>query len=176
MTPNKPPKAAKINEKVIRHFIFVEVPIEVVWPQLLAWSAAEWWPKGSHIKMISSPSGEVQVGTRLRHTLTKPLAPKWDPLAVHWDTEVTKLLDKNLMERTFVRGPIKGYETVQLEWRYNGTRIDYELHYRVKGLHNMIFWTLTSEKLFSQSIKMALDSFKNHIYSVYKDIQEKDHQ
>lgn len=173
MSPFFKKAPAKLKEKIIHQFVFVEVPAEVVWPEFIRWADTPWWPKEGHLKVLSRTSDEPNVGVRYRQTLAKPMSPRWDPLAPHWEVEITKFIPQQTIERTFVRGPLAGYERIQFEWRYNGTRIDYELHYRVKGLHNKFFWNLASEKLYSQSMKLILENFKRYITKFYKEQNSK---
>jgi|GEM_PF-1517394 len=150
----------KIKEKIIHHFVFVEVPIEVVWPEVSLWGQAEWWPKKSAIKIIPIGSGDLEIGSKFRYKIQGLLLPSWQ-------AEVTQLVPENLIERTFLNGPLKGYESVKLEWRYNGTRLDYELHYRARGLIYKIIWPLLEKKIYNVSVKQVLEALRNYVVDKY---------
>lgn len=159
---------AKIKEKIIHHFIFLEIPLEVAAPIVLQWGEAPWWPrKGCSIKYIRKTPGEVQVGTRFRQKISKVLAPSWD-------VEVSQFVAERQLQFKFLNGPLKGYEDIKLEWRYNGTRIDYELHYQTRGLLNKILWSIFCQKNYDNSLKVVFAALKDYLTKLYKEHQESD--
>lgn len=149
------------KEKIIHHFVFLEVPTEIVWPQVIAWGQAPWWPAKTAIKITPVEAGEPRVGAKFRYKIRRLLAPSWD-------AEISKLEPESLLERRFLNGPLDGYEAVKVEWRYNGTRIDYELHYRVRGLIHKIFWPLLGEKIYTAGTKKIIESLRQYIVTQYK--------
>jgi hypothetical protein len=152
-----------VKEKVIRRFVFVEVPLEVVAPIVFSWGEAAWWPtKGCSIKFTRKTPGDLGEGTRFRLKILKPLAPSWD-------VEVSKFVPQKELQLNFLNGPLRGgYEIIRLEWRYNGTRIDYERHYNVRGLLNKIIWPILGQKIYDKSIKVIFDALKDNIVEHYK--------
>ncbi len=160
-------KEQPVREKTIHHFAFIEAPIEVVGPLVMSWSEGAWWPQNSALKITRKTEGPLGAGVRFKQRLQKPLGLKWDPLAPRWEVEITKFLPNKLLERTFIRGPFRGRERITIELRSNGTRIDYELFYRVRGLHNMVFWSLTSEKAYSANMRHILIALKAYAVKMH---------
>ncbi|OGX28064.1 MAG: hypothetical protein A2787_07330 [Omnitrophica WOR_2 bacterium RIFCSPHIGHO2_01_FULL_48_9] len=161
------PAAPKIKEKIIHHFVFLEMPIELVAAAVMPWGEAPWWPtKGCSIKYVRKTPGDLQVGTKFRQKILRLLAPSWD-------IEVAQFIPERQLQFKFLNGPLKGYEDIKLEWRYNGTRVDYELHYQPRGLLNMIIWPILGQKNYDNSIKVVFAAFKEHIAKIYKEQQEK---
>src|SRR3989344_5929037 len=97
------------------HFVLIEVPQNIVAPEIILWGEASWWPQECTMKFIRTTEGEVKVGTRYRQKVLLPLAPGWD-------AEVTKFTPGVEIERTFLNGFLEGSETISLEDRFNGTR------------------------------------------------------
>ncbi len=156
----------KTKERIIHHFVFVEVPMEVVAPLVIQWGESPWWPaKGCSIQYIRKTPGELQMGTRFRQRILKPLAPGWD-------VEVAQLIPGRHLQLKFLNGPLRGYEDIKLEWRYNGTRVDYELHYQTRGLVNKVFWPIYCQKIYDNSIKVVFATLKEYIAKIYKEQQE----
>ncbi|MFA5088851.1 MAG: SRPBCC family protein [Candidatus Omnitrophota bacterium] len=153
------------NEKVEHHFVFVEVPVEIVSPEIIQWGEASWWPRHSRIKFVRKAQGELGVGTRYKESLG-------GLFGLHWDVEVTKLVPLRGIEWTILNGLLKGYEAVTMEWRYNGTRIDYELHYQIPGWFNKIFWNFFYRKSHQQGIKMIMDDLRRHLIQTYLEKQK----
>lgn len=169
----KKARAVTLPERVIHQFVFIEAPLEFVWPEIVLWSESKGWPKkGCAIKIKRRGSGEIELGARFRQ-LAKPFALSWSPFALRLEMELTECVPQELIRRTFVKGPLQGYESIKLEWRYNGTRVDYDLPYRVKGFLNKIFWIFFYEKLYSQSMRRILDALKEYVTKLYKEKQER---
>ena len=75
---------------------------------------------------------------------------------------MTQLLPNRLIERTFTKGLFKGFERIMLEERANGTRIDYELHFKIRGLLNIFLWPFVRRQ-YIQTINKVLTSLKNYL-------------
>ncbi len=155
----KKPSAKK--QKLNHHFIFIEAPADLVAPEVILWGEAPWWPKNSSMKFIRMTPGEIQVGTKYRQKVLLPLAPTWD-------VEVTRLIKGKEIERTFLDGMFKGKEIVTIEERYNGTKIEYAMHYEVLGIFNQILWQLFFKKLHDQNIEMILKALQNYVANKQK--------
>ena len=138
------------------HFVFIEVPFEFVAPEVMLWGEAQWWPKDFPVQYVRETQGEIQVGTCYKQKILKPVG-------LSWTVEVTKFVPNRLIERTFQKGILEGYEIVKVEERSNGARIDYELHYSLKGLINKILWPLVFEKHHDKNIEHLLLSLKNYM-------------
>ncbi len=156
---------SKEDGRVIHHFIFVEVPMETVWPEALKWGGGEWWPKNAAVKIVPVDGQDVRVGSKFIYKMFYFFAPQWE-------AEVTQFVPERLIERNFLSGPFQGKETISAEWRYNGTRIDYELHYRLNNPVHKIFWPLWGEKAFNAAMKRAIDALKT--YTIAKHTQQQE--
>ena len=66
----------------------------------------------------------------------------------------------------------KGFEIINLEERANGTRIDYELHFQIRGPLNLILWPLIFRKQYTDTIKLIFDALKDHLVKEYQKRQE----
>lgn len=163
----KKKKQASPKWDVNHHFIFIEVPIDIVAPEVVLWGESEWWPKKCLMRFTRESQGEIGVGTRYRQKIRKPLGHSWK-------VEVTKFIPDRLVERTFQTGMFQGYEVTKIEERSNGTRIDYELHYKIRGLLNKLLWPLCYRKQHDKNIKMILSALKDHVTKKHQEQQEKD--
>ena len=150
-------KVVKDTKKGINHhFIFIEAPLELVAPEIVLWGEAGWWPKACKMKFIRKDTGEIKAGTHYEQRVAA--FP-----GVGWFVEVTKLDKNREIERTFLNGMFKGYESVKLESYSNGTRIDYVMHYKICGILNKILWPLIFRKLHDKNIQMILHALKDHV-------------
>ena len=82
-------------------------------------------------------------------------------------SEITQHDPRQIMERTFRQGFFSGYEVLQTSERANGTRIDYEMHYQVKGFLQTMLWNLLYKKKYVQAMESVLDALKQHIVKNY---------
>ena len=155
----KKPSAQK--QKFNHHFIFIEAPADLVGPEVILWGEALWWPKNSSMKFIRLTHGEIQVGTKYSQKVLLPLAPEWE-------VEVTRLLPGKEIERTFLNGMFKGKEIVRIEERYNGTKVEYAMHYEVLGILNQILWQLFFRKMHDWNIKMILKALQDYVTNKQK--------
>ena len=149
---NPSPKKEQQN----RHFIFIEALVEIISPEITLWGEASWWPKKSSMKFTRLTDQPVGVKTKYRQEVLLPLAPKWE-------AEVTRLIPNKEIERTFLNGMFKGKETVSLEERYNGTKVEYLMQYEVVGIFNKILWKLFFRKMHDQNIEMIFHALKEDI-------------
>lgn len=151
----------KSKDTVIHQFVFIEVPIEVVSSEVILWGESSWWPQNSLWKYHRMTDGEIRVGTQYNIKINKASAQDWT-------AEVTQLLPQKLIERTFIKGMFKGFEIVTMEERANGTRIDYELHFKIQGPLNLILWPFVFRKQYVETITLILNSMKNYLVQEYK--------
>ena len=151
----------RVKQRLNHHFILIEAPADLIAPEVMIWGEADWWPKNSSMKFTRLTSGEIQVGTKYRQQVLLPLAPKWE-------VEVTRLVPGKEIERTFLNGMFKGKEAVRLEERYNGTKVEYEMHYEVLGILNQILWQLLFQKMHDRNIAMILKSLQSYVTSKQK--------
>ncbi|MCB9771276.1 MAG: hypothetical protein H6754_01805 [Candidatus Omnitrophica bacterium] len=155
------PRKAKSKDTILHEFMFLEAPIEAVSAELIAWGESTWWPQDSLWKYIRQTDGPVAVGTQYVIKINKKSAPDWA-------AEVTQLLPNRVIERTFTKGLFKGFERIMMEERANGTRVDYELHFQIRGPLNLILWPLVLRKQYVSTIKTTLDALRNFLIAEAK--------
>ncbi len=136
------------------HFVFIEAPVKIVGPEVVAWGEAVWWPKKCSMRFVKKTPGEIKVGTRYEQKVLLPFAPRWD-------VEVTKLAFGQTIERTFLNGIFQGAEQVTIEERLNGTRVDYEMQYTLRTVIDKILWRLLFERMHDKNIQMILTALNN---------------
>ncbi len=143
----------------------MEVPIDIVSAELITWGESVWWPQSCLWKYRRVTDGEIRVGTQYVIEINKRSAPEWN-------AEVTQLLPRRLVERTFTKGMFKGFEIINMEERANGTRIDYELHFQIRGPLNLILWPFVLRNQYLNTIKLILNSMKNHLVNEFQKKQQ----
>lgn len=153
-------------EAVNHHFVFIEAPQELVGLEIILWGEASWWPAKCTMKFTRKTSGELQVGTRFEQKVLMPGAPSWE-------VEVTKLIPNQEIERTFLNGIFIGKETVALEPRLNGMRVDYTMRYKIRGRLNGILWPLVFEKMHDQNVELILSALKDFVLRKQKHLKNK---
>jgi len=154
------PKAVR---PTIHQFIFVEAPVEVVSREVVLWGEANWWPKDVLWNYVRKTEGEIREGTSYVIKINKPSAQDWA-------AEITKLQPQHLVERTFSKGMFKGREAVIIEERANGTRIDYELYFSIRGPLNLVLWPLVFRAQYMKTIKKILTSLKSRLEKEHRDL------
>jgi len=150
------------QEKTLHQLVFLEVPAKVVGAELIYWGQASWWPPKVSFKLRRKTIGDLKVGTQyeLKYQF---------PFSFSSELEVTRYVPDRVIEHTFIKGALRGQETILVEERYNGTKISYTLKYRIKGLGRKILWSLLLGRLHSANIKMILMSLKEHILKMQGD-------
>ena len=152
----------RVKEKLNHHFILIEdASGALVAPEIISWGEAVWWPKKSFMMFTRLTPGEIQPGTKYRQKVTLPLGPAWD-------VEITRLIPGKEIERTFLNGIFKGKETVSLEERYNGTKVDYLMRYEVVGIFNKILWQLIFQKMHDRNIERILKALEEYVANQQK--------
>ena len=138
-----------------RHFIFIESFADIVGPQVMLWGEAQWWPEDCKMKFVRKTPGELNEGTQFQQEVLLPMGPKWD-------VKITKLVPNKEIERTFLNGMFKGKESVIIEERVNGTRVEYVMEYQIQGIINKILWKLVFERLHNKNIDMILAALQKY--------------
>ncbi len=159
------PRKPKSSFSVIHQFLFLEAPIQAVSAELITWGEAVWWPKDCLWKYVRQTDGEIRVGTEYVIKINKPSA-------ADWSVEVTQLLPNRLIERTFTKGLFKGFERIMLEERANGTRIDYELHFKIRGLLNIFLWPFVLRAQYLKTIQKILSALQDYLRNIQKNHYE----
>ena len=142
-------------------FVFIESPLKVVSLEILFWGRAMWWPAQANIEVIDYPSADLQVGSRSVIKIKAVLPAKLD-------TEITKIVPGHLIERTFIKGLLKGTETISIEERYNGMRLNVTLLVRPAGLIQRFFWEAFYHKKYTQAMKLILDSLRDYCQNIQR--------
>ncbi len=142
-------------EKTNHHFVFIEAPVDIVGPQIIAWGEASWWPEGSQMRFNKTTSGELGIGTEYEMRIKAPFV---SPLSCR----VTKLDPAREIERTFLTGMFKGREIVSAEERYNGTKVKYTMYYQVQGILNAILWPILFRRLHDANIELIMAALKRY--------------
>jgi hypothetical protein len=151
-------KRQQPREETRYHFILIEAPLHAVGPEIILWGEAAWWPKKSKLQFARINPGDIQTGTRYQARLLAFRAPLWE-------VEVTNLVDDQEIQRTFSHRRFKIKENLNLEERYNGTKVNYWLTYNIQGLFHRILWRVLFQRFYNQSVMMALASLKDYIES-----------
>ena len=151
-------KRLQPQERNRYHFILIESPLDTVEREIILWGEALWWPKKSRLQFVRTTSGGIGTGARYQARLLTFWGPRWE-------VEVTKLMDGHQIQRTFSHRRFILEENLNLEERYNGTKVNYWLTYRIPGLFHRILWQVFFQRLFDKTIAMALASLKDYIES-----------
>lgn len=158
----KKPPALKLNH----HFVFIEASINAVGPEAMSWGEASWWPQDSRLQFRRLGEGTLEIGTQFEMKVKGFMGPTFV-------AEVTQLIPNRLLELTYRKGFIIGQESIRIEERANGTRIDYELKYRITGLLNVVLWNLFFQKAHDRNLRQILDALKEYIMSLKAMHQER---
>jgi len=164
----KKARPVKPTQKIVRHFIFVEAPIEVIGPEVMQWGEAVWWPKEMPLGFTRVSAGDLAVGSVYKQKIGK------GRLSLSVEVEVTKFESNTLMQRTFKKGILKGYEVIRVGERSNGTRVDYERHDDIVSPMNKILWAVFYQKHYDATIELALRKLKDHAVRKYQGQDEAD--
>ena|GEM_PF-659657 len=120
--------------------------------EIICWGEAEWWPKGSLMAFRRLSSGEVALGTLYMQKVLLPLAPRWR-------VEVSEVTNRSISRR-FLDGMFKGCEQVSFQRAAGGWRVEYVMHYEVRGFLNRFLWFLVFRRLHDRNIKEILGNLK----------------
>lgn len=143
------------KDKVNHHFILIEASEKIVGPEIICWGESEWWPKECRMRFRNITLGSVRIGTEYEMMIRAPFASRFY-------SRVTKLTPDREIERTFLNGMFKGREAVDIEGRYNGTKVNYTMHYQIRGIFNKILWLIIFKKLHDKNIKLILSALKTY--------------
>ena len=147
--------ARKKKEHHNYHLVLIEAPESVVGPEIMLWGEASWWPKKCNMRFTRKTSGKLGIGTEYEQKVL-PFGPRWD-------VRVTKLnLDREI-ERTFLNGMFTGRESVSVEGRYNGTKVNYNMYYSITSLMDKLLWAFVFRRRHDQNIEMILKALKDHV-------------
>jgi hypothetical protein len=159
----KKAKSKTPSEKKTVHFVFIEESLDKVAAELMKWDEALWWPKNPGIQIKRQAPGAIQVGSTFSYKL---------PMVPAWTAEVTTFVPQRILVNTFKSKFLRGGETVRIEERANGTKVEYEISYQINGLLNTILWILLGEKPYGNAMKKILAGFK--AYVIEKSTQDRE--
>ena len=154
-------KRSSKSPKPENFFVFIESPIKVVGSQISLWGQSNWWPLECGIRTVNVPDGNLDLGTKTK-TKIKGVLPGT------LQSQVSALVPDRLIERTFTGGLLKGKETISVEERYNGTRLDVRLEASPSNIINQLLWPLFYRKTYIQGMKKVLENIKNYCLSVQR--------
>jgi hypothetical protein len=144
------------SEEYVRHFMFIEAPLDIVGHEMIFWGKASWWPNFGTIATVRESENPLQLGTRFRHEIKKPFKQTWI-------SEVVKYIPNRLIEWSLRPGMIKGSEVLKLEERANGTRLDYALYGAPSNVLNKFLWKLFVRKPYEEYTKRILLALRDHV-------------
>ncbi len=144
------------KEAINHHFVLIEAPESIIGPEMITWGEAQWWPKGSRMRFKRLSALPIQIGTEYQQKVMAPVGGR------HWRSRVTKLTPGHEIERTFMDGMFQGRESVTIEGRYNGTKVDYKMVFKVRGISNKIFWPLIFRRMHDANIRLILAALKKY--------------
>lgn len=156
------------KESSNHHFILIEAPEKFVGPEVILWGEASWWPQDCSMRFTRTTIGKLAIGTEYEQKVV--------PRGPSWSVRVTKLIPNREIERTFLNGMFRGKENVNIEGRYNGTKVNYLLQYEVKGIINNILWVLIYRRLHDQNIELILTALKDYAMQKMKTAEEAQEQ
>lgn len=159
-------KGNKPADKIQVQFVFIEERVDKVASAMMRWQELSWWPKNPGIKIMCKMPGPIEVGKIFQYKLTQRLLGGWT-------AEVVNFVPNRKLETTFKSGLLQGTESIQLEERANGTKLEYQMRYQVKGPLNKIFWALFGEKAHANAIKKILTAFHDYVLREAREEQEK---
>lgn len=148
------------------HAVVISAALEKVYPEIIRWGEAAWWPMRSQMRFTRVPSARgaqsaqgaaIGKGTRYRQQVLLPFAPSWD-------VEVDEITSRSI-KRSFLNGMFCGYETVSVSVAGDGTRVLYEMHYEVRGFLNRLLWPIVFERLHNANIRAILKNLKGFVES-----------
>ena len=139
-----------------RHSIFVATTAFEIFPQILWWGEAAWWPKKSQMKFIRKTPGKLTVGTRFIQKVLLPFGPQWE-------VEISEIEPNRKVSRRFLNGIFKGEEWVELEPSAIGTKVNYVMNYDINGLINRLMWKLLFRRLHDRNIEMILSNLRDFV-------------
>jgi hypothetical protein len=139
-----------------RHFVLVSATASQIFPQILLWGEAKWWPEKSQMKFICLTPGNLTVGTRFVQKVLLPFGPQWE-------VEINRIEPDKKVGRRFLNGIFKGEEWVELEPAATGTKVNYVMNYDINGAFNRVMWKLFFRRLHDKNIEMILANLSGYI-------------
>ncbi len=152
-------------ERHAHQFVFIEAPINIVADLALEWGDPIWWPKGCRIR-YHAPAGSTPLSEGKEYQIALS-----GPCPLSWQARIMKYVSGVDVELDFTSGALTGHERINLEERSNGTRIDHDMHYRVRGVFNQIIWQLFYAHHYHSWINTLLLTIKEYSEKLYAERQ-----
>jgi len=160
-----PQKKRSEEPKLIRHFVFIEAPIDIVAELALDWGRPIWWPKDigmNYAAVADMPLAEgrtyrIQFVNILRLTLS---------------ARVAQYLAGRQIEHQFISGILRGGQTITLEERSNGTRVDIVTWPRAHGFFNTLLWKVFFVGAYNRWIDRILATIKGYSETIFNERRE----
>ena len=139
------------------HYIKVKAPAEDVFPSLVLWGEAPWWPQGSPMVYTRLTEGaDITPGCRYRQKVQKPFGPQWG-------VEVISVTPGRELSFRFLDGMFRGQYRVYLIPSGDGCEVHFLMDYEVVGAGNKVAWKLFAFGQHEESIRNILGALKAHI-------------
>lgn len=137
--------------EIIHHVVVVEAPLNVVISKLASWFDNDWRSSSKLIYKGLSSDG-LRVGSKFSGSF-KIFWP------INWQAEITQFDVKGSLQSS-VSGFFKGTESIVMEERFNGIKVDYNFNYEIQGPLNQILWSMHLEDRFTIQAHKSLEVFK----------------
>jgi hypothetical protein len=143
----------KDHLEVIHYVVLIEAPLNVVGDQLGVWFDNTWRPSASALVFkCSEAAAAVKIGSKCTAEFKKILKVKWQ-------LEVTGFTPNHSVESA-LSGFFTGTETVTIEERDNGIKVDYHMTYELQNPIYQIIWSLWMEDVFVDEVRKKMEALK----------------
>jgi hypothetical protein len=144
----------KDHSEIIHYVVLIEAPLNVVGAQLSTWFINDWRPSGSPLVFKCDDNDPVRLGTKCRAEFKKLVK-------INWQFEVTRFSQDHFLHCA-LKGFFKGTETVTIEERGNGIKVDYHMVYELSNPVFQIIWSLLIEEPFVGELRKSMDALKTY--------------
>jgi hypothetical protein len=141
----------KDHSEIIHYVVLIEAPLDVVGAQLTAWFDNEWRPSDATL-VYKCADGRIKTGTTCQAEFKKILK-------ANWQLEVTRIEPKHSVTSA-VTGFFNGAETVTMEERGNGIKVDYRMTYEFRNPIHQIMWSLWMEDAYVGEVRKSMEALK----------------
>ncbi len=146
-------KEQKEKKEQYRHFIFVEAPLKKVARLACLWERAPWWPQKAPL-IINDMSGKEPGALVMKAEFPFFSALDGKIVESHPEKGWARIYDqKNFLMK----------ETLNIEGRLNGSRVDYLLEVEIKGFRNKFLWSIFFKDSYNEAIRSLLQSLKEYL-------------
>jgi hypothetical protein len=143
----------KDHSEIVHYVVLIEAPLTVVGAQLSSWFANDWRPPASPL-VFTCDDGSAKLGTKCRAEFKKLIK-------ISWQLEVTRFSPNHSLQSA-LKGFFKGTETLTIEERGNGIKVDYHMVYDLSNPLFQIIWSLWIEDPFVEELRRSMEALKTH--------------